>query len=323
VRSVRRWAGLAISVVVLAIVAWRLGTGPFLAGLKAIDGRALLAAAAIFFVATVCGAWRWTVVARGLGVRLSLPTAVAAYYRAVFLNLLLPGGVAGDVHRGVSHGREVQDVGGGLRAVVWERGAGQVVQVVLTISVLLVLPSPVRSAMPFVAAAAVALVVGVGFVSRMKVGGECSQWARARNAVVADIRNGVLRRKALPAIVLTSVVVTLGHAATFLVAARSAGVDASLSRLLPLSLLAVLAMVLPSIAGWGPREGATAWVFGTAGLGAGRGAATAVAYGVLVLAASLPGAIVLVAGWLPHHRRVSRTLLRRRVAFGPEGAADA
>lgn len=318
--SVRRWAGIAISFGVLMIVVWRLGTGPFLAGLEAIDGTAVLAAAAIFFVATVCGAWRWTVVARGLGVRLSLPRAVAAYYRAVLLNLVLPGGVAGDVHRGVSHGRQVRDVGRGVRAVVWERGAGQVVQVLLTIAVLLVLPSPVRSAMPFAAVAAV--VLGVVLLSSAKVGGERSRWTRLRNAVVADMRNGVLRRNALPAVVLTSVVVTLGHAATFLVAARSVGVDAPVSRLLPLSLLAVLAMVLPSIAGWGPREGATAWIFAAAGLGADRGAATAVAYGVLVLAASLPGAIVLLAGWLPH-RRVSRTRSRRRVVLRPEEAADA
>jgi uncharacterized membrane protein YbhN (UPF0104 family) len=318
--SVRRWAGIAISFGVLMIVVWRLGTGPFLAGLEAIDGTAVLAAAAIFFVATVCGAWRWTVVARGLRVRLSLPRAVAAYYRAVFLNLLLPGGVAGDVHRGVSHGRQVRDVGRGVRAVVWERGAGQVVQVLLTIAVLLVSPSPVRSAMPFAAVAAV--VLGVVLLSLAKVGGERSRWTRLRNAVVADMRNGVLRRNALPAVVLTSVVVTLGHAATFLVAARSVGVDAPVSRLLPLSLLAVLAMVLPSIAGWGPREGATAWIFAAAGLGAERGAATAVAYGVLVLAASLPGAIVLLAGWLPH-RRVSRTRSRRRVVLRPEEAADA
>jgi hypothetical protein len=55
----------------------------------------------------------------------------------------------------------VHDVGRGVRAVVWERGAGQVVQVVLTIAVLLVLPSPVRSAMPFVAVAAVAVFLGV------------------------------------------------------------------------------------------------------------------------------------------------------------------
>jgi uncharacterized membrane protein YbhN (UPF0104 family) len=307
---------------VLAVVIWRLGTGPFLAGLEAVDGRALLAAAAIFFVSTVCGAWRWTVVARGLGVRLSLPAAVAAYYRAVFLNLVLPGGVAGDVHRGVSHGREVHDVGRGVRAVVWERTAGQVVQVVLTIAVLLVLPSPVRSAMPFVAAAAVAVFLGVVLVSRVKVGGERSRWTRVRNAEVDDARNCVLRRNALPAVVVASVVVTLGHAATFMVAARAVGVDAPVSRLLPLALLAVLAMVLPSIAGWGPREGATAWVFAAAGLGADRGAATAVTYGVLVLAASLPGAIVLVAGRFPR-RRVARTRSRRRVIFRPEGAADA
>jgi uncharacterized membrane protein YbhN (UPF0104 family) len=321
-RSVWAWARLVGSAVILAVLVWRLGTGPFLAGLKAVDGRALLAGSAIFLLTTVCGAWRWTIVSRGLGVRLSLPAAVAAYYRAVFLNLTLPGGVAGDVHRGVTHGREVHDVGRALRAVVWERAAGQVVQAVLAISVLLVLPSPVRSSMPFVAAAAVAVVLGIVLVGRMRATGGRSRWTRIRNAVVADVRNAVLRRNALPAVVFASTVVFTGHVATLLVAARAAGVDAPVSRLLPLALLAVLAMVLPSIGGWGPREGVTAWVFSAAGLGAERGAATAVAYGVMVLAASLPGAILLVVGWLPRHRVLS-TRSRRRVVFRPEGTADA
>src|SRR5262249_8883342 len=110
VTNARRWAGPALSGAILAVVIWRLGTGPFLAGLERVDGRALLAASAIFFLPPLCAAWRWTIVSRGLGIRLSLPAAVAAYYRAVFLNLLLPAGVAGDVHRGVTHGREVDDV---------------------------------------------------------------------------------------------------------------------------------------------------------------------------------------------------------------------
>src|SRR6266851_3768243 len=312
VRGVRRWASRAVAVVALVIVIWRLGTGPFLAGLKAVDGRAVLAAAAVVLVTTLCSAWRWTIVARGLGVRLSLPAAVASYYRALFLNLTLPGGVAGDVHRGVSHGRDVQDVGRALRAVVWERAAGQVVQAVLTISLLLVLPSPVRSSMPFVAVAAVAVAVGVVIVSRMRMGDGSSRWVRVRNAVVTDIRNGVLRRNAFPAVVLASVLVVLGHAVTFLIAARTVGVTAPISRLLPLALLALLAMVLPNLGGWGPREGVTAWAFAAAGLGADRGAAAAVAYGVMVLAASLPGAIVLVAGWLSR-RRVSGP--RARVSY--------
>jgi glycosyltransferase 2 family protein len=290
VRRVRVIAAAAT----LAVVVWRLGTGPFVDGLRAVDGPALLAAGAIGLLTTVCCAWRWTTVSRGLGVDLPLPAAVAAYYRSVFLNLSVPGGVVGDVHRGVRHGRDVQDVGRGLRIVAWERSAGQVVQAVLTIVVLLVLPSPVRSFMPLVVVALVVTVVGVVAIDRTRV------WAgRLRNAVAADIRAGLLQRKALPAIALASAVVVLGHAVTFLVAARTAGVDAPPSRMLPLALLAMLAMVLPSVAGWGPREGATAWVFGAAGLGADRGVATAVAYGVMVLAASLPGALVLVAGWFP------------------------
>jgi hypothetical protein len=96
-----------------------------------------------------------------------------------------------------------------------------------------------------------------------------------------------------------SAVVVLGHALVLMIAARTAGVTASPSRMLPLALLAMAAMVLPSLAGWGPREGALAWVFGAAGLGAANGVATAVVYGVMVLVASLPGAIVLVAAWLP------------------------
>jgi uncharacterized membrane protein YbhN (UPF0104 family) len=298
---------------VLAIVIWRLGSGPFLDGVRALDGPALLAAAAIFLLTTVCCAWRWKIVARGLGVGLPLPAAVAAYYRALFLNLVLPGGVAGDVHRGVSHGREVQDVGLALRAVVWERTAGQVVQVVLTICVLFVLPSPVRSSMPFVAAALLATAAAAVLVLRLQTRGGRSRWERARKAMVADIRGGLLHKKALPAVALASTVAVLGHAATFLIAARAVGVTAPVSRLLPLAFISIMAMVLPSIGGWGPREGVTAWAFSAAGLGAGRGAATAVAYGVMVLAASLPGGLVLVAGWLPR-RQASRPGAADRVS---------
>ena len=321
-RSTLRWAPPGVAAAALAAVVWRLGSGPFLDGVRALDGRALLAAVAIFLLTTVCCAWRWKIVARGLGMRLSLPAAVAGYYRCLFLNLTLPGGVAGDVHRGVRHGRGVDDVSHAMRAVVWERTAGQVVQAVLTVSVLFVLPSPVRSSMPLVAVALVAAAVGVVLVDRVQTGHGRLRWERARNAVVADIRVCLLHKNALPAVVLTSTVAVLGYAVMFLIAARTAGVTAPVSRLLPLALLAILAMVLPSIAGWGPREGVTAWVFAAAGLGADRGAATAVAYGVMVLAASLPGGLVLVVGWLPR-RRASSPRARRRVSFRSEGAADA
>src|SRR3712207_8944547 len=59
-----------------------------------------------------------------------------------------------------------RDVGRGLRAVAWERSAGQVVQAVLTVAVLLVAPSPVRPAMPFLALALLAGAAAVALASR-------------------------------------------------------------------------------------------------------------------------------------------------------------
>jgi hypothetical protein len=79
--------------------------------------------------------------------------------------------------------------------------------------------------------------------------------------------------------------------------------------MVPIALLVMTAMVLPSVGGWGPREGVTAWAFGAAGLGAQRGVATAVVYGVMVLVASLPGAGVLVVAWFRRTRPPGRTQL--------------
>ena len=327
-RTVWAWARFVAAAATFTVLVWRLGTGPFLDGVRTVDGRALAAAAGLAVLTTVCCAWRWKTVARGLGIDLPLPVAVAAYYRSLFLNVTLPGGVVGDVHRGVSHGRDVSDVGRGLRAVAWERAAGQAVQVVLTVLVLLVLPSPVHSFMPLVAIALVVAVLGVVLAARARPsGGGRSRWARLRSAAAGDIRDGLLARRAWLGIALASALVVGGHAVTFLIAARTAGTTAPPSRMLPLALLVMLAMVLPSVAGWGPREGATAWVFGAAGLGAERGVATAVVYGVMVLVASLPGAAFLVVAWFrpsrPPERPEAPLPWRPPVAVRPDGAPHA
>ncbi|MGC9670540.1 lysylphosphatidylglycerol synthase transmembrane domain-containing protein [Planosporangium sp. 12N6] len=317
-RSFWVWARPLAGVGILTVLLWRLGTGPFLAGLREIDAWALAAALGIGALTTVCCAWRWSLVARGLGVRLPLGTAVAHCYRSVFLNATLPGGVLGDVHRAVSHGRDAGDVGRGIRAVVWERTAGQAVQLAMAVVVLTAFPSPVRAYLP--AAVAVVVAVGLGAVllfllsraaprggllSRLATGDRFARLPRALRAARADLREGVLARGTWPGIVLASVVVVAGHLATFVIAAYAAGATAPLSRLVPLTLLALLAMGLPvNVGGWGPREGVAAWAFGAAGLTVTQGVATAVAYGVLVLVSSLPGAGVLM---LPRIGRVWRS----------------
>ena len=94
-----------------------------------------------------------------------------------------------------------------------------------------------------------------------------------------------------------SALAAAGHAAVFVVAARAAGVEAGTGLLAALALAVLVVAAIPfNLAGWGLREGAAAWAFAAAGLGAATGATVAVAYGVLALVATLPGAVLLLNG---------------------------
>ncbi|MGN5381369.1 lysylphosphatidylglycerol synthase transmembrane domain-containing protein [Streptomyces lasalocidi] len=143
-RALRTHLGTAAGAVILGALLWRLGTGALLDGLRRIDTAAVLAALGIGVATTVLSAWRWQLVARGLRIRLPFGPAVADYYRALFLNAALPGGILGDVHRAVRHGQSAGDLRRGVKAVVLERVAGQIALAVFGAAALLILPSPVR-----------------------------------------------------------------------------------------------------------------------------------------------------------------------------------
>jgi glycosyltransferase 2 family protein len=301
-RSIWTWARLAGGAAILAVLVWRVGAGPFLDGLRLTTAWALAAAMAITSLTTLCCAWRWSLVADGLGVDVPLRTAVGAYYRSQLLNSTLPGGVLGDVHRGVLHGRAVGDLGRGLRSVAWERASGQAVQALLTVAVLLLLPQPAGSLRLVVAWVVAAVVAGVALVVVLLRLHPGRLPTRIAHAVTSDLRGSVLSRRAWPGIVLASTVALMGHVAVFVVAVQVTGTRLPIGRLLPLALVVLLAAAVPAnIAGWGPREGAAAWAFGAVGLSAAEGVTVAVVYGVLALVATLPGAVVLVAG--RGHRR--------------------
>ena len=65
----RAWtaARLLGAALVLAVLVDRLGTGPFLDGLRGLDAGTLLAALAVGAATTVCSAWRWRGVSGALG----------------------------------------------------------------------------------------------------------------------------------------------------------------------------------------------------------------------------------------------------------------
>ncbi|HEX3791849.1 MAG TPA: lysylphosphatidylglycerol synthase transmembrane domain-containing protein [Pseudonocardiaceae bacterium] len=301
-RAAWPWLKFLLGVGILAALVWRLGSGAFLAGLRVVNGPAILAALAIGVLTTVCSAWRWQAVARGLGLELPLRRAIGDYYRSLFLNCVLPMGVLGDVQRAVHHGQSSGDVGRGVRAVVLERTGGQLVLAVVTVLVLLVQPSVAVIAVhdltgvaigAIVLAAVAALVIGV--FAAFRWGRDIVRWRRAVATTLTDIRQGLLSRQTWPTVALLSTVVLAGHVGLFLVAARTAGSAAPLGQLVPLVILSLLASGVPvNIGGWGPRESMSALTFGAVGLGATEGLTIAVVYGVLTLVTALPGAAVLV-----------------------------
>lgn len=284
------WLRLLLAVAILVAVGLRLGTGAFVDGLRAIDAFSVAAALAIGFATTVLSAGRWVLVARRLGLSLSLRTAVSDYYRALLVNAVLPAGVLGDVHRAVNHGRESGDVGRGVRAVFFERFAGQLVLIGIGLAVLLLHPAPGFDVAPngltitlVLTGLAVAAVVGW-------------QIKPVRRVLVNTLADGIrlLSFKTWPAVVGLSAATVAGYVAMFVVAARAAGSDATITQLAPVVVLALLIMAIPvNIGGFGPREAFLAVAFGAAGLGAQHGFTTGIVYGVLALIAALPGAVVL------------------------------
>ncbi len=294
VRSAWPWLRLVGGATVLALLLWHFGTGPFAAAWRVTTWPTVLAALVLTAASTLTSAWRWRTVARAFGVPLTPPGSVTAYYRSQFLNSTLPGGILGDAHRAVRHGRDVGDVPAGVRATLWERVTGQIVQLGLMVVVLTTLASPLRPLAPL--AVCVLLLVGVaGWLVLRRDGGSAR-----------DLR-ALLDPATLLRVSAASCGSSVGHVAVFLLAVHAVGVEAPWTVLVTIGSVVMVGSSVPlNVAGWGPREGLTAWAFGVAGLGSATGLTVSVAYGVLSAVATLPGAWVLVADAVG--RRTSATV---------------
>jgi hypothetical protein len=94
------------------------------------------------------------------------------------------------VRRGVRHGRDAGDLGRGLPAVLWERSAGQVVQVCVTVLALATFASPVRAALRIALAASAVCVIAAVLVVPILPRHGSARMARARQAVASVLRAG-------------------------------------------------------------------------------------------------------------------------------------
>lgn len=267
-----------------------------------------VALALVVGIAQILGsAWRWRFTAGCLDIRLRFASAVREYWLAGFLNQVVPGGVVGDVSRALRHAREEArprdaSVSGGhgfesraVHAVILERLSGQVVVAVAAAVSAIALLTPVSGA--WATGGGVAVLVGILTARAAVPSASPGSRGTTSTAGFSDSLNAALvGRDALPVQLMTSVAVVASYVAMYLATARAVGVETPFAAMLPLVTPVLLAMLIPvSVAGWGVREGAAAAIWAFAGLPAAEGVAISVAYGLLVLISSLPGALLLVA----------------------------
>jgi len=253
-------------------------------------------------IQVVALAWRWRFTAGHLKVALSFGEAWREYYLSIFLNQVLPGGVMGDVSRAwrQARARARSDVGGAsgpaARAVIFERLSAQAVMTTVALVSLLVLPAAVgrRSGpMVFATVAAASVIVGVVLIWGRRQFSAASPTGR----VLAELASAHLSPSVF-AVQLSSGLFIVGtYLATYIAAARAVGVETPFLVILPLVAPVLMTMLIPvTVAGWGLRESAAALLWGAVGLTAADGITISVAYGVIVLVGSLPGAAVLAMG---------------------------
>jgi len=216
------------------------------------------------------------------------------------LNQVLPGGVMGDVSRawrqarGRTRGEQSGSGGPAARAVIFERVSAQAVMTTVALLSLLVLPAAVnRGSGAVIVATAVAATVIV-----VTIGLWCRRQSSAQSPtgrVLAELASAHLSPLTFAVQLSSGLFIVATYLATYVAAARAVGVETPFVVILPLVAPVLMTMLIPvTIAGWGLRESAAALLWGAVGLTATDGVTVSVAYGLIVLVGSLPGAAMLV-----------------------------
>jgi len=269
---------------------WRIAGGTeILSSMTPVAPGWLVAALLVTVPQTLLSSLRWRLVVMRLGGALAAGRAAAEYYIAVFLNQVLPGGVAGDVTRVARHGgalrraQEGQGYGFAAQAVIYERTAGQIAMTALSIPGLALW----RIEAAWIAAAALVGLLIVGVLTP-PVG--------AVGRFVAGFKAAVLAPAVLAQQVVLSAAIAGSYVLVYWFCARGLGIDLAVGIALMILPPALLAMAVPlTPAGWGLREAASVGLWLAAGLPASDAAAVSILYGLVNLAGALPGAGLLLA----------------------------
>ncbi len=276
-------AQILITGAILVAIAALWGTENFASAVRGLPWWSFIAAGALGGLGVVVQALRWRIVARHHAIDVGVGAAIARCWQAAFLNSVLPGGLAGDALRAADDSTDAsvssrpRALASGFASMAAERLVGTAVVFIAGGVVLLPL----------------APVAGTGcLLAALTAAAVASRWLR--RVPVA----GVIR------IVVLSVVGWTCFATLFMISVAVLEPAAPIAMFPSAAAVALAGMSIPvGVGGWGIREVASAWSFSLSGLSAADGVRVSVGYGVLALASTTPGAVILALRIVPRLRQ--------------------
>jgi uncharacterized protein (TIRG00374 family) len=300
------WVSVAIKAAVsLSLVVWllhRIDLVPLLQRVGSIDLILASAAIVVMMAQLLVAGWRWAMIGRIIGTKLSREATIRLTLIGQFFNQTLPSAIGGDAVRAWLLSRD-----GGLSLTKAVSGvfADRVVALILLIAIVgAMLPAfYTRVDSPELRASVTALVIATtaGVIVLLLFGPLLSRLLRRYRftralAELADDLRLVLMSPGAPAIVAAAIFVHVAVVASIWLVAHALAVDVTFVDCLVLVPPIVLVTTLPiSIAGWGVRESATVIAFGFVGVTPVDAVALSVVFGLVQIAIGLPGGALWVA----------------------------
>jgi uncharacterized membrane protein YbhN (UPF0104 family) len=272
-----------------------------LARLAAIDPLLFAVAVGGEFISIVGVTLRWLLILGAIEITPGFMPALGIVFIGLFFNQALPSNLGGDAMRVWRLFRTGSALGRAVGSVMLDRIIALITLAMVVALGLLMSPGLIGDPAALSALWGVIGLVGLGTVALLtfdklllplrrilpdRVVGAGSALARDARASLLDARRG-------PAVILVSSANHLLTVTLIYLLALGLGIEVALVQLVALVPPVILISMLPiSFAGWGVREGAMVASLAYAGVPADGALALSVAFGVVVLISSLPGAAV-------------------------------
>jgi glycosyltransferase 2 family protein len=303
---------VAILIAFLAYAFQRVDVRELQIGLMKSQWRLLLAGLLLVALGIPIAAWRWQLILAGLGAQLRLATTTRLTVIGLFLSQFLPGMVGSDVARiwfTTQAGCGVKDA---FNSVALDR---LMMLLVLLVAVVFAIPGlALHLEMDRLQWMTVLLLAGAVLSTGLLMMGDrvpqtLQRWRvfRAIGYLAADARTIFLSWPLNAILVGISLLSYLNMSLAMYLFAVALGQNTELWSFVLLVPPVLLAHTLPiSIGGWGTREVAAVWLWGSIGIGAGNALLISVLFGLASVVVSLPGIFFIRSG------RVSAALPKLR-----------